>query len=64
MHTARKPNASETEAILAYGRLDPDDWLVVDSDDKWITLTDRGIEQRAQIKIPRPVGRPDQGTEL
>jgi len=51
VRTARKPRAEHIEAIEAQG-LNPNDWLIADEDNYFLYLTDRGIEQRMQIKIP------------
>lgn len=53
--TARNPNA-EQKALIRTAGLNPAKWLVRHENDHYLYLTDRGIEQRADLIIDKIAG--------
>lgn len=53
--TARNPNAEQRKLIRTAG-LNPAKWLVRHENDRYLYLTDRGIEQRADLIIDKIAG--------
>lgn len=52
---ARKPNAEQRKLIAVAG-LNPAKWLVRHENERYLYLTDRGIEQRENVIIDKIVG--------
>lgn len=52
---ARKPNAEQRKLIRTAG-LNPAKWLVRHESDRYLYLTDRGIEQREDLIIDKIAG--------
>lgn len=55
MIIAKKPNAEQKQLILAAG-LDPSKWLVRKEKERYLYLTDCGIEQRENVIIDKIAG--------